>query len=490
MRSKQIVFVALLIAMVALTQIQISPVLAYEKEETPLYPISGSDVDSRTLGGADGFAVAMTMDLPVDKMESTHARVAFAVGLADPWVYYDYPKYWHFTPYVKEMWVKVEGDGDYEPSPGAIVDNTGTGGSSTPDFWIALELVGALFTMYDIANFLMEVYQEPPKAEWEPIPQELHSVKAIVRQTGQPRYVPRLQTASIWFDSYFKRAGWNTLNITAEAESWVKVEFHDFETGFTYSYLVHSGTYRVSYEVSFVVGLPPETPSTPSGSTSGYVGTTYSYSTSTTDPDGDPVRYEFDWGDGSTTTTCWYISGFTATASHSWSSGTYYVKVRAQDWYWEYSGWSPYLTVNIVNRPPEGWVSPTGHEDPDNVWSGETNIYDDERTASVCPTPCGGWTSYIELLISPAIQCSGIRFQASFASSEDPNKQAQIDVYRDGGWVNVWDGYYQGYCGSHPWNEVEFSQGEVTRARLRFYQTNPFCWTVHTYLYEFDFWGY
>jgi hypothetical protein len=91
---------------------------------------------------------------------------------------------------------------------------------------------------------------------------------------------------------------------------------------------------------------PPSTPSKPSGPTVGYERTWYSYYTSTTDPDGDNVRYEFDWGDGKTTWTDWYASGATAKASHSWAyAGTYYVKVRAQDSKGAYSGWSQSLQV-------------------------------------------------------------------------------------------------------------------------------------------------
>jgi hypothetical protein len=258
MRNKKIVFVALMmIAIVALIQIPIPPVLADQKTETPLYPVSGSDVDNRAFKSgdyviADGFAVAITMDLPVDKMQSTHTRVAFAVGLGNQTEYHDpNPPYndWYYTPYVNKMWLKVEGDGDYEPSTGAIVDNTGTGGSSTPDFWTVLDLVFVLFDVYQIANFLMEVHQAPPSPEWK---QELHSVTATVRQTGNPHKDPRLQTASAWFDSYFKRDGWNTLTITAGAEIWLREELCDVVGCGACDYYI--GTYQVSYQVRILVG--------------------------------------------------------------------------------------------------------------------------------------------------------------------------------------------------------------------------------------------
>jgi hypothetical protein len=95
----------------------------------------------------------------------------------------------------------------------------------------------------------------------------------------------------------------------------------------------------------------PLPPSTPNGPAYGFVGQSYSYSTSTTDPNGDPLLYQFDWGDGSSTTTGWYTSGATASASYSWSSlGTYSVKVRAEDSTGAWSNWSsPSLSVTIMS---------------------------------------------------------------------------------------------------------------------------------------------
>lgn len=95
----------------------------------------------------------------------------------------------------------------------------------------------------------------------------------------------------------------------------------------------------------------PQTPQTPVGSNSGYVYTSYVYSTSTTDPKGDDVRYIFYWGDGSNTVTNWYESGNTVSASHQWSKpGTYYVQVQAQDCQGAYTALSSSLTVTITQN--------------------------------------------------------------------------------------------------------------------------------------------
>ena len=101
---------------------------------------------------------------------------------------------------------------------------------------------------------------------------------------------------------------------------------------------------------------PPNKPSKPSGPTAGVVGTSYTYSTSTTDPDGDAIYYLFDWGDGSNSS--WVgpcVSGATAHASHIWGSpGSYNVRVKAKDTHGAESEWSDNLTVVIStpNSPP------------------------------------------------------------------------------------------------------------------------------------------
>jgi hypothetical protein len=62
---------------------------------------------------------------------------------------------------------------------------------------------------------------------------------------------------------------------------------------------------------------PPKTPYRPDGPVTGCNYVTYSYSTSAADPDGDQVKYMFDWGDGTTSETS-YIDPGTSTTSHRW----------------------------------------------------------------------------------------------------------------------------------------------------------------------------
>jgi len=92
----------------------------------------------------------------------------------------------------------------------------------------------------------------------------------------------------------------------------------------------------------------PERPTKPSGPISVKPGTSYSYSSSTTDMDGDKVYYLFDWGDGESSG--WigpYDSGETVDANHSWGSkGRYQIRVKAKDINGVQSEWSDHLPVS------------------------------------------------------------------------------------------------------------------------------------------------
>jgi uncharacterized repeat protein (TIGR01451 family) len=93
----------------------------------------------------------------------------------------------------------------------------------------------------------------------------------------------------------------------------------------------------------------PNAPQTPEGATSGTAGEPYTYATKATDSQGDQVRYQWDWGDG--TMSDWsqlYPSGVQVTATHTWDDrGTYQLRVRAQDEHGLIGGWSSYLEVTM-----------------------------------------------------------------------------------------------------------------------------------------------
>jgi chitodextrinase len=104
----------------------------------------------------------------------------------------------------------------------------------------------------------------------------------------------------------------------------------------------------------------PETPSTPTGETLGYHGTTYNYETVCSDPDDDSVYYQFDWGDS--TLSNWfgpYPSGQTLQTSHLWDApGVYLIKAHSKDISGQQSPWSGTLSVDMQNRAPTQPASP------------------------------------------------------------------------------------------------------------------------------------
>jgi hypothetical protein len=123
------------------------------------------------------------------------------------------------------------------------------------------------------------------------------------------------------------------------------------------------GTYNVKVKAQDVYGAEstwsdnlvvtvhneaPAQPSKPQGPATGNIHETYTYTTSSTDPDGHKIKYYFDWGDGTNSWTNLVNSGETAQASHTWSSeGTYQIRVKAVDQYGEESPWSDPLSVTM-----------------------------------------------------------------------------------------------------------------------------------------------
>ncbi|KON27466.1 hypothetical protein AC481_04865 [miscellaneous Crenarchaeota group archaeon SMTZ-80] len=102
--------------------------------------------------------------------------------------------------------------------------------------------------------------------------------------------------------------------------------------------------------------LPPETPDIPSGPSSGEVGVPYNFTTSSNDPNGDMIKYGWDWN-GDFIVDDWtnFIdSGEIVETSHSWETGgDFEIRVKAKDKYDAESDWSEPLIVDIVGAELE-----------------------------------------------------------------------------------------------------------------------------------------
>ncbi len=108
-----------------------------------------------------------------------------------------------------------------------------------------------------------------------------------------------------------------------------------------------------------ISGETVSTPSTPTGPSSGNVGTSYSYSTGGASSSlGHSLQYCFDWGDGNSSS--WSSS---TSVSHSWSSaGTYSVKAQARcaTHTGVVSSWSSSMSVTISGETISTPSTPTG----------------------------------------------------------------------------------------------------------------------------------
>ena len=123
---------------------------------------------------------------------------------------------------------------------------------------------------------------------------------------------------------------------------------------------IHGLESSLSSALIVLVNRPPNIPATPTGPTLGLPRTSYSYCTSATDPDGDPVQYTFDWGDGKSNMTNLVNSGAIACASHKWDkAGIYQIKAYATDSRGTSSGWSSSLSI-LIDTPPNTPTTPVG----------------------------------------------------------------------------------------------------------------------------------
>ena len=117
-------------------------------------------------------------------------------------------------------------------------------------------------------------------------------------------------------------------------------------------------SYQYPLQVSAPANNPPAAP-TITGPASGYTSTTYGYTFTATDPDGNTIRYGVDWNNDGTIDEWLPASGYVASGSGQsenqiWNSaGTYTFKALTQDSNGANSGWTSYsVTIATVNHQP------------------------------------------------------------------------------------------------------------------------------------------
>jgi len=102
------------------------------------------------------------------------------------------------------------------------------------------------------------------------------------------------------------------------------------------------------YAENFIDNIPPNKPQIPTGEINGKIGLEYSYSTFTSDTNGDNIYYKWDWGNEVGEWIGPYTSGDTCQQKHIWNDeGTYEIKVKAKDGSNSESEWSDPLSVSM-----------------------------------------------------------------------------------------------------------------------------------------------
>jgi len=128
----------------------------------------------------------------------------------------------------------------------------------------------------------------------------------------------------------------------------------------------HSGFVSISandgggmryFNIDLSINDPPNTPSQLSGPSSGFVSENLYYTSSTTDPNGDDIKYGLDVDNDGVVDKCtddYYSSGTTITfIIRIHYPGTFHLRLKAQDEHGAESGWSTPKTVLIIdNNPP------------------------------------------------------------------------------------------------------------------------------------------
>lgn len=129
----------------------------------------------------------------------------------------------------------------------------------------------------------------------------------------------------------------------------------------SYASSIHTSSATLQlYSITIEFENPPNTPIPPIGPPCGSIGQECVFMSMAEDPDGDDVKFIFDWGDGSTSETEFVKSGMWKSAPHQWSThGLYEVKVKARDSKGAVSDWSQASTI-YISAPPAKPLTPSG----------------------------------------------------------------------------------------------------------------------------------
>jgi len=215
------------------------------------------------------------------------------------------------------------------------VDHTPLYGTINGDTGIDIEATIIPYSGYGIVTPSCVVYWKEDAGSW---------------QTTQLSY----QGNDVYDATIFPQQDGATISYYIQAEDQSgRIAYHPF--------IGEPDPHSFTVEIT-VTNSPPEKPTRPTGKAQGSAGTSYQYTSETTDINQDEIYYMWDWGDG--TYSEWlgpYSSGSSCTESYTWNEqGTYTVRVKAKDNEDAESEWSepftvkmPHITINyqsLLNR--------------------------------------------------------------------------------------------------------------------------------------------
>ena len=129
----------------------------------------------------------------------------------------------------------------------------------------------------------------------------------------------------------------------------------------------------------------------------------------------------------------------------------------------------------------EGWKSPDSVSDPEGKWKneirctdGNTGTYADDWSLRK------GWGAFIVLNYNTPVTSDRVRVNSDWWTGAVD--KIDLDVYKDGSWVNV----HEGAVANCSWTTKTFPAGDVTKIRYRFHylKSNYIYWLYEIQLYE------
>jgi outer membrane protein assembly factor BamB len=150
-----------------------------------------------------------------------------------------------------------------------------------------------------------------------------------------------------------------------DAQTGLQLWKYDIETGVTSPVIADKKVYFGSINKNLTCirdDAIPTVPTTPTGPTEGVIGLPITFSTMSTDTDGDKIQYGWNWTGGSVVDTWSSFTepGETAPIQHNWNKlGTYTITVKARDQNFQ-TLFSSAATITIINHAPTAPDKPNG----------------------------------------------------------------------------------------------------------------------------------